>query len=423
VSFRLPARLTRPSSAEVPSSPAGGAAAALRQPAGLVLMALLLVALLAGTVAWSTQGKTVSLAVDGEVSEVSFRGDTVADALAAAEVTVDENDALVPSADTPVEDGDSVALRRGRPLELVVDGEPRTVWVTALDVDEALQQLDLREEGLFLSASRSRSIPLNGLALEVRTPKALAIAIDGQELSRTSAAATVGEALEEARIELRELDRVTPAVEEPVSEGLRVLVQRVTVGESTSDSPIGFGTERRDDATLTRGQTTQLQAGQNGTLRRTVRLTHVDGVLESSDVVSEQQVAAPVARVLAVGTKAPAPAPAPAAAPAPRAAAPAPAPAAPRAAAPAPPRQSGGGADGLNWAALARCESGGNPSIVSSTGKYHGLYQFSQATWNSVGGSGSPSAASPAEQTARAKMLYSRSGAGQWPSCGKNLFS
>ena len=31
--------------------------------------------------------------------------------------------------------------------------------------------------------------------------------------------------------------------------------------------------------------------------------------------------------------------------------------------------------------------------------------------------------ASADEQTARAKMLYNRSGAGQWPHCGKNLFS
>ena len=70
-----------------------------------------------------------------------------------------------------------------------------------------------------------------------------------------------------------------------------------------------------------------------------------------------------------------------------------------------------------------RCESGGNPTAVSSTGKYHGLYQFSVSTWQAVGGAGLPSDASAEEQTARAKMLYNRSGAGQWPHCGTNLFS
>ena len=87
------------------------------------------------------------------------------------------------------------------------------------------------------------------------------------------------------------------------------------------------------------------------------------------------------------------------------------------------PVTAGGDADSLNWAALAACESGGNPTVVSATGKYHGLYQFSVGTWQAVGGAGLPSEASADEQTARAKMLYNRSGAGQWPHCGKNLFS
>jgi hypothetical protein len=76
---------------------------------------------------------------------------------------------------------------------------------------------------------------------------------------------------------------------------------------------------------------------------------------------------------------------------------------------------------GLNWAALAKCESGGNPRSVDSSGTYYGLYQFSISTWQAVGGSGKPSDASAAEQTQRAQILYNRSGRSQWPVCGKYL--
>ena len=68
--------------------------------------------------------------------------------------------------------------------------------------------------------------------------------------------------------------------------------------------------------------------------------------------------------------------------------------------------------------AIAACESGGNPSAVSSSGTYRGKYQFSYATWAAVGGSGDPAAASEAEQDYRAALLYERSGPGQWPVCG-----
>jgi len=69
--------------------------------------------------------------------------------------------------------------------------------------------------------------------------------------------------------------------------------------------------------------------------------------------------------------------------------------------------------------AIARCESGGNPSAVGGGGIYRGKYQFSQQTWQSVGGSGDPAAASVAEQDRRAAMLYSRGGASSWPVCGR----
>ena len=81
---------------------------------------------------------------------------------------------------------------------------------------------------------------------------------------------------------------------------------------------------------------------------------------------------------------------------------------------------SGLGLDSLNWSALARCESGGNPRAVNSAG-YYGLYQFSVGTWRGVGGSGMPHRASAQEQTYRAQLLYKRSGARPWPYCGKLL--
>ena len=69
--------------------------------------------------------------------------------------------------------------------------------------------------------------------------------------------------------------------------------------------------------------------------------------------------------------------------------------------------------------AIAACESGGNPSVVSSSGQYRGKYQFSTSTWASVGGKGDPAAASEREQDKRAAMLYARTGPSSWPVCGR----
>ncbi len=67
---------------------------------------------------------------------------------------------------------------------------------------------------------------------------------------------------------------------------------------------------------------------------------------------------------------------------------------------------------------IAACESGGDPTAVSSDGSYRGKYQFDLGTWESVGGHGDPVAAPEAEQDYRAALLYSRSGSSPWPVCG-----
>lgn len=68
--------------------------------------------------------------------------------------------------------------------------------------------------------------------------------------------------------------------------------------------------------------------------------------------------------------------------------------------------------------AIASCESGGDPTIVSSDGSYRGKYQFDFGTWESVGGTGDPAAAPEAEQDYRAALLYAQAGSSPWPVCG-----
>ncbi len=77
-----------------------------------------------------------------------------------------------------------------------------------------------------------------------------------------------------------------------------------------------------------------------------------------------------------------------------------------------------GGVSMATLESIASCESGGDPTAVSSDGTYRGLYQFDFGTWESVGGQGDPAAASAAEQSYRAALLYSRSGSSPWPVCG-----
>ena len=77
-----------------------------------------------------------------------------------------------------------------------------------------------------------------------------------------------------------------------------------------------------------------------------------------------------------------------------------------------------GGVSQATLDSIGACESGGDPTAVSSDGSYRGKYQFDFGTWESVGGSGDPAAAPEQEQDYRAALLYAQSGSSPWPVCG-----
>ncbi|MBI3341734.1 transglycosylase family protein [Candidatus Curtissbacteria bacterium] len=76
--------------------------------------------------------------------------------------------------------------------------------------------------------------------------------------------------------------------------------------------------------------------------------------------------------------------------------------------------------DDAVWDKLAACESGGNWNTSTGNGYYGGI-QFSQGSWNAVGGSGSPSQATREEQIQRGKILLAHGGWGNWPTCSRSL--
>lgn len=71
--------------------------------------------------------------------------------------------------------------------------------------------------------------------------------------------------------------------------------------------------------------------------------------------------------------------------------------------------------------AIALCESGGDPTLVSASGRYRGKYQFDRSTWRAVGGTGDPAAAPESEQDARAAKLMASQGPSAWPACSRKV--
>lgn len=374
-------------------------ASARRGFALLALLALVALVAIVGGVYYVLSPVRVELSVDGQTQSIETRSGSVADLLADQGIVVTDADLVDPPLAAELAEGTTITVSYARPVTLVIDGVETAHVTTRLTVGDALQALSAPTDGAAVLAPLSDAVPRGGATIEIITPKPVTLDVGGQPSSVTSTAKTVGDLLAAEGIVLSPTDALTPPGETPVTSAMTITVTRIRIENETRTEPVAHETIERDDADLAIGTRKVVTNGTDGAQEVTYAVTYTNDQISDQVVVAATVTTEPVTEVVAVGTK--------------------PVVAAPKA---VDPGSAGGAAADLNWAALAQCESSGNPKAVNPAG-YYGLYQFSKATWASVGGSGNPADASAAEQTERAQILYNRSGAGQWPHCGPRLFT
>ena len=357
----------------------------------LVFEGALAVALVLGVSGFARSDNTISLSVDGQQQTVESHAATVGDLLAEHDVEVSQRDLVQPAPEASLADVDEVVVRHARPIQVVIDGQPTQLWTTELTVEDALAQVGVRL-GVAEVASRTDRLPLSGGRVGVRLPDQVTVLHDQSRTTVVTTAATVAEVLRETGVRLGDDDLVNVGLGHRVDTGLQIVVTRVDTRMRSERYRIDAPVVRRTDPNRYEGYERVVQPGRAGVAIGQVRVVRHDGVVVRTRMVSRHVVRQPVRRIVVVGTKE------------------------------RPYVAPGTGAEGLNWGALAQCESGGNPRAVNPAG-YYGLYQFSLSTWASVGGSGNPIDASPDEQTYRAQVLFNRSGAAPWPVCGPLLFT
>lgn len=403
-----------------------------------------LVVIIGALLAVCSEYKTVSIAVNGTVKAVKSYDLTVGDVLKHNGVEVSAADVVTPGLGERLKDGDVIEVEYASSYRLNLDGNQVTFWSAATTLDEVTAEAyaafdsgaiqtnaanftshetassnsaDANSaDSAEASAATSSSSESNGESSDVENTEfyvtynrassadlpllssagSVQVIIDGKvsevEVTGTE---TTSEAIAKVGYQLKSIDEVQVG-----SEDGQTYVNVVTVvrGVTVQQETLSYETEEIDDPDLSEGETRVIQSGQNGIVENTVYVQMRGGQVLVSSVVGEEVIEEPLTEIIAVGSGT---------------------------------AEESDDADAdeeadlssldETWAALAQCESGGNPSAVSANGSYYGLYQFSLSTWQSLGGTGLPSEADVETQTEMAKKLQARSGWGQWPHCAAQL--
>ena len=353
------------------------------------LYGAVLAGVVSGTAAFATaaSGTPVTLVVDGKATKIDTSASEVAGVLTDAGYHVGPHDLVAPSLHSDISSGTRIVLNRGRLLHLTVDGKERDVWTTAPTVSDALAALGYPSAD-FVSVSRSKRLPLSPTSIDLRSPKRVTVIHDGKRTHVTTTALTVGQLLGSLEMRVGEHDRVHPSRSEQIDAGMTVRLQHVVFKTVTRREAVAFRVIKRYTSQMYVGQTRIIRPGRSGSTEVTYRVVYVDGKFTGRTVIDRNVLRAPTARVERVGTK-------------------------------HRPLLN----NGLNWDAVAQCESGGDWHINTGNGFYGGL-QFDYSTWLSYGGGAyAPRAdlATRAEQITVATRLYNARGSSPWPVCGAYL--
>jgi uncharacterized protein YabE (DUF348 family) len=357
-------------------------------PLGRIVQGTVLAALVAGAVTYVAYDKSITLSVDGQTQTVHTFAGTVGAVLAADGISTGNKDVVSPASGSSASNNETITVRYGRPLTVKVNGVSTTAWVHYPTVASALQELGVRTSGAASTEPMSADIPRSGMnGLVVYTMRHVTFLVDGKTVQVSTTAATVNAAMAQAGITLHNQDAPSVAAASVPTDGETISINRITGTTETKQISIPFQTTKVSDSTTYLGTTSVTTQGVDGEETVTYAVQVVNGVKQAPKQISSTVTKQPVNEVESVGTKA-----------------------------------LPTSASSLNWTALATCESGDNPSENTGNG-FYGMYQFTISTWNSLGGTGLPSDASAATQTALAEKLYTEAGSGQWPVCGHYLFS
>jgi len=266
---------------------------------------VLALVLFSGYVIFEATKAEVVIVDNGEEQVVHTHKNTVEEVFAEAGITIGAHDAISHQLDAPIENGMNIDYQTAVEVTITIDGNPKSFYTTADTIQELYNEQDLSfSEHDDVSHQQSETIEEG---LEIVVKKAYDVAIDdgGESLTVATTGGTVEELLKSNDIELKDADKIKPALDKPVDENTEISIVRVTTKNEEVEERVAYSTEERQDSSLLKGKEKVVTEGQEGTVVKKYKITKENGKEVSRELVEEDVTKESVNQVVAIGTKEP----------------------------------------------------------------------------------------------------------------------
>lgn len=266
-----------------------------------VLLGLCAAGLLTGCGAKNTQ---VHIMDGWQNTEILVAGNTtVAEVLKEAEITVDDKDTVTPALDSVVKNQSEIQIERHAAVMLVEGDQTEKVEMTGKTVQDVLDEkgVELKEHD-YVNHSLDAYLE-DGMEIQVIHRLAVTIQVDGETKEYLTEAKNVADLLEEQSIAVDKKDIVKPGMERELSEGTKVVIERVSVKQVVEKEKVPFETEVEYSGSMYSDESVEKTPGVEGEKEVTYEVTYVDGKEDHRKAVSEKMLKEPVSQVVTKGTK------------------------------------------------------------------------------------------------------------------------
>lgn len=247
--------------------------------------------------------RDVSLDVEGEVQRVTTYASDARELLERKGIEPAPSDHLAPAA--KLGDGDRVVYRRAKRVELVLDGERKTVTARGLTVGEAMKDLGL-VPGPKDHLTPEPSTKLRpGLEIFVRNAVVMKLRVDGQVRDVVSSADTVEKMLANAGVAVGSDDYVIPSRDAVPTDGMWIRVVRVRRTVETKQVRVPYRYVTHNDPDMDSGTRRVVQQGAEGLKEQRYSVVLEDGVRVSNRLLGETVVRPARDHIVRVGTREP----------------------------------------------------------------------------------------------------------------------
>jgi uncharacterized protein YabE (DUF348 family) len=257
---------------------------------------------------FADSSRIVSIYYDGQEKVITTDATTVGQALQEAGVPLGQGDAAEPGVTTTIPPGFfNINVYRSRPV-VVIDGSTHKTVMTAAQAPDLIAQaagFTVYPEDTYDMTTINNITRDGAVGQQVVIHRAVPVYInsDGSQTIARTQQKTVAGLLNERDVALGPQDTVSPAGSTPITAGMVIQINRVTVVVEQQTTAIPFAIQTVTDPGLTIGATQVQTPGTNGQQVSTYRVHYQNGVEQGRDLLSQAVTLQPVTEVTQVGTK------------------------------------------------------------------------------------------------------------------------